>query len=368
MLLDLIVGARPNFIKIAPLTKAIDKAASQGADIAYRLIHTGQHYDTKMSKSFFAQLEIPEPDVNFGAGGGTQAAQTASIMLGYEKYLEEQKPDLTIVVGDVTSTMACTIVAKKAGVPVAHIEAGIRSGDMTMPEEINRILTDSITDYFFTTTPQAGKTLQTLGVSQEKIFFVGNIMIDTLRTQEPKLFAPSFWEEEDLHPGSYIVLTLHRPSNVDDATHLEALLKAIAESTKGSKKVIIPVHPRAASKIKEITTNNALYDHFIFIEPLSYQEFNYMVKHSVGVITDSGGITEETTVFGVPCITLRTSTERPETITIGTNELLGIDPAVVPPAIEKLLAGHWKKGGIPELWDGQTAGRIVEILLNMASH
>ena len=364
MLIDLIVGARPNFIKIAPVIAAIKDYQAKGADIGFRLVHTGQHYDTAMSGSFFTQLDIPEPDVNFGAGGGTQAQQTASIMEGYEAYLALKKPDLTIVVGDVTSTMACTIVAKKAGVKVAHIEAGIRSGDMLMPEEINRMVTDSITDYFFTTTPQAGELLETQGIPKERIFFVGNVMIDTLKKQEPLFTPPEFWETAGLSPKSYIVLTLHRPSNVDDVAHLEKLLTAIALEVR-DKKVILPVHPRAAAKIRKIMDGNAIFKAFYIVPAMDYRSFNYLVKNAFAVLTDSGGITEETTVMGIPCMTLRTSTERPETVTVGTNELIGIDPVAIPPAMKKLFSGEWKKGNIPELWDGKASQRIIKTVLDI---
>lgn len=364
MLIDLIVGARPNFIKIAPVIAAIKEHQKKGHKIAFRLVHTGQHYDTAMSGSFFSQLDIPEPHVNFGAGGGTQAQQTASIMEGYEAYLKTGKPDLTIVVGDVTSTMACTIVAKKAGVKVAHIEAGIRSGDMAMPEEINRMVTDSITDYFFTTTSKAGQFLETQGVPKGRIFFVGNVMIDTLRKQESLFTPPSFWVEAGLTARSYIVLTLHRPSNVDDVAHLEKLLTAIAGEVR-DKMVILPVHPRAAEKIQTIMKDNPVFNAFRVVPAMDYRAFNYLVKNAFAVLTDSGGITEETTVMGIPCMTLRDSTERPETVTVGTNELLGTNPDVIPPAMQKLFDGQWKKGSIPELWDGKTAQRIIKIVTDL---
>lgn len=363
MLIDLIVGARPNFIKIAPLIDAIKEAASQGNAIDFRLIHTGQHYDTNMSGSFFKQLDIPQPFKNLESGGGTQAEQTAAIMIGYETVLNESKPDITLVVGDVTSTMACAIVAKKAQVTVVHVEAGIRSGDLTMPEEINRIVTDSITDHFFTTTKQAGTNLEHYGIASENIFFVGNVMIDTLRKNEPNFTAPEFWKTLALKEKEYLVLTLHRPSNVDNEEHLKQLLQAIAEQTQGKKNVILPVHPRAAEKIRRITTGSALFDHLHLVDPMGYLQFNYLVKNSFAVITDSGGITEETTVLGIPCLTLRTSTERPETITIGTNELLGDQPEAIAPAMQQLFSGNWKKGDIPELWDGKAAERIIAILL-----
>ncbi|MEQ3657267.1 MAG: UDP-N-acetylglucosamine 2-epimerase (non-hydrolyzing) [Dokdonia sp.] len=361
MLIDLIVGARPNFMKIAPVIAAIRKEQEAGTAIDFRLVHTGQHYDTAMSGSFFEQLDIPAPDVNFDAGGGTQAQQTAAIMIGYETFLTTKKPDLTLVVGDVTSTMACTIVAKKAGVKVAHVEAGIRSNDHLMPEEINRMVTDSITDYFFTTTPEAGALLERQAVSQDNIFFVGNVMIDTLKKQEPFFSPPSFWEDQELSQGSYFVLTLHRPSNVDDLAHLKALLSSIAKSTR-DKKIVWPVHPRAASRIAQIVKDQSLYDRFVLVPPMDYRSFNYLVKHAFAVLTDSGGITEETTVMGVPCMTLRDSTERPETVSLGTNVLLGSQPEAIPPAMQELFDGHWKQGRIPALWDGAAATRIVKVL------
>ena len=361
MLIDLIVGARPNFMKIAPVIAAIRKEQEAGTAIDFRLVHTGQHYDTAMSGSFFEQLDIPAPDVNFEAGGGTQAQQTAAIMIGYETFLTTKKPDLTLVVGDVTSTMACTIVAKKAGVKVAHVEAGIRSNDHLMPEEINRMVTDSITDYFFTTTPEAGALLERQAVSQDNIFFVGNVMIDTLKKQEPFFSPPSFWEDQELSQGSYFVLTLHRPSNVDDLAHLKALLSSIAKSTR-DKKIVWPVHPRAASRIAQIVKDQSLYDRFVLVPPMDYRSFNYLVKHAFAVLTDSGGITEETTVMGVPCMTLRDSTERPETVTLGTNVLLGSQPKAIPPAMQQLFDGHWKQGRIPALWDGAAATRIVKVI------
>jgi len=358
MKIDLIAGARPNFMKIAPIIDAIHKAQENHQNIEYRLIHTGQHYDTNMSGSFFRELGIPSPHINLDAGGGTQAEQAAAIMLGYEKLLMEEKVDLCLVVGDVTSTMACAIVAQKMHVKVAHVEAGIRSGDWSMPEEINRMVTDSITNYFFTTTEIADGNLLKLGVEKERIFRVGNTMIDTLLKHRPRFKKPTVWDELGLEKNNYIVMTLHRPANVDEEAKLKELLCEIIDHSQNLP-LIFPVHPRTAKILKNL---GIVHERLHTIEPLSYLEFNYLVERSLAVITDSGGITEETTVMGIPCMTLRDNTERPETITMGTNELIGTDPKAVKPALEKLFSGQWKKGGIPDLWDGITSERIVKIL------
>ena len=356
--IDLIAGARPNFMKIAAIIDALNVARSQGSYLRYRLIHTGQHYDQAMSGGFFEQLGIPEPDINLGVGSGTQAEQTGAIMVGYEKVLMEKCSDLCLVVGDVTSTMACSIVARKLGVPLAHVEGGIRSGDWTMPEEINRIVTDSITNWFFTTSETANNNLRKSGVNSDRIFFVGNTMIDTLLKQIPHLHPPLFWDELGLQSGQYFVLTLHRPANVDSEQQLLALLRAITDGTDGLP-VVFPVHPRTAKKLQQLGFQ---IPGIRYVDPQGYLEFNYLVKHAKAVITDSGGITEETTVMGVPCLTLRDNTERPETVTIGTNELIGTDTAKLAPALASLMAGKWKKGGIPEMWDGKAAERIVSAL------
>ena len=363
MKIDLIAGARPNFMKIAPIIDAIRKAQKDGGDINFRLIHTGQHYDKNMSDSFFEQLGIPQPDVNLGAGGGTQAEQTAAIMIGYERLLINEKSDLCLVVGDVTSTMACSIVAQKLHVPVAHVEAGIRSNDWTMPEEINRLVTDSITNYFFTTTLEAGTNLIKSGVNQNKIFWVGNTMIDTLLKHRTRFQKPAIWDELKLSKNEYIVITLHRPGNVDEEGKLKLLIDEIIKHSKNIP-LIFPVHPRTA---KILQTLGIKHNRLHTVEPLGYLEFNYLVENAKVVITDSGGITEETTVMGIPCMTLRDNTERPETVTIGTNELIGTDPRGIKPAMETLFAGNWKKGTIPELWDGKTAERIVSVLLKLKS-
>jgi UDP-N-acetylglucosamine 2-epimerase (non-hydrolysing) len=361
MLIDLIAGARPNFMKIAPITHAIQLAQKQGKKIEFRLIHTGQHYDKNMSDSFFDQLNIPIPDVNLGAGGGTQAEQTAAIMIGYEKIILEKKPDLCLVVGDVTSTMACSITAQKLNVKVAHVEAGIRSGDWTMPEEINRMVTDSITNYFFTTTEIANNNLKKNGVSDDRIFWVGNTMIDTLLKHRKNFVKPKIWDEIGLMDKNYLVMTLHRPANVDKDDKLMNLINEIVKNSNGLP-LIFPVHPRTAKIIESLGIKHS---NLYIIEPQGYLEFNYLVERSKAVITDSGGITEETTVLGVPCITLRNNTERPETVTIGTNELIGTDPKAIEPALKKLFEGNWKKGSIPELWDGNTGSRIVNKLLEI---
>ena len=363
MLVDIIAGARPNFMKIAPIIEQIKIAQTNSKNIKYRLVHTGQHFDKNMSDSFFEQLRIPKPDVNLGAGGGTQAEQTASIMIGYEKLLMEKKSNLCLVVGDVTSTMACAIVAQKMHVKVAHVEAGIRSGDWSMPEEINRMVTDSITNYFFTTSEVANQNLRNNGVSNERIFFVGNTMIDTLLKNKPNFVKPSIWNEAKLEEKKYFVLTLHRPANVDQEIQLKDLLNQIVIHSKGLP-IIFPVHPRTAKILKSI---GIVAENLHLIEPLSYLEFNFLVEKSFAVITDSGGITEETTVLGIPCMTLRENTERPETITIGTNELLGVDSKAIAPAMSKLFSGKWKKGTIPEKWDGKTAERIVAVLAKMGN-
>ena len=362
MLIDLIAGARPNFMKIAPITHAIQLAQKQGKKIDFRLIHTGQHYDKNMSDSFFDQLNIPIPEVNLGAGGGTQAEQTAAIMIGYEKIIIEKKPDLCLVVGDVTSTMACAITAQKLNVKVAHVEAGIRSGDWTMPEEINRMVTDSITNYFFTTTEIANNNLRKNGISDDRIFWVGNTMIDTLLKHRKNFVKPKIWDEIGLMDKNYLVMTLHRPANVDKDEKLINLIYEIVKNSNGLP-LIFPVHPRTAKIIESLGIKHS---NLYLIEPQGYLEFNYLVERSKAVITDSGGITEETTVLGVPCITLRNNTERPETVTIGTNELIGTDPKAIGPALKKLFEGNWKKGSIPPFWDGKTAEKIVEILIKIS--
>lgn len=355
-LIDIIAGARPNFMKIAPIIRALELNARDSLD--YRLIHTGQHYDARMSGDFFSQLNIPAPNVNLEVGSGTQAEQTSGIMIRYEKLLAERPGDLCLVVGDVNSTMACSIAAKKAGLQVAHVEGGLRSGDWTMPEEVNRVVTDSIADLFFTTSHVANEHLRRSGVSDDRIFFVGNTMIDTLNANMTRIRPPAFWRELGLEPRNYFVVTLHRPSNVDEVGRLLETLTAIAAGVRGEL-VVFPVHPRTA---KTLLDAKAVPVNVKIVEPQPYLEFIYLIKNARAVVTDSGGITEETTVMGVPCMTLRDNTERPETVTVGTNELIGTNPAALKPALDRIFESRWKKGAIPDKWDGNAGERIVSVL------
>lgn len=363
MTITIVAGARPNFMKIAPIIKAIMKAKEEDKNINYRLVHTGQHYDKKMSGDFFEQLGIPDPHANLECGGGSQAEQTAAIMVKFEKELQENPPTVVLVVGDVTSTMACSITAKKLCIDVVHVEAGIRSGDMAMPEEINRIVTDSICDHFFTTSTIANQNLKSQQVDESRIHFVGNTMIDTLTQNLGRLRKPSFLEESNLEEQKYFLLTLHRPSNVDDPCKLGSILDAVLDAT-GEVPIVFPVHPRTRQILNNIKLNN---DRLVMIDPQGYLEFIYLVKHAKGIITDSGGITEEATVLNIPCLTLRNSTERPETVTMGTNELIGEDLPKLKTYLAKIIAGDWKKGSIPEFWDGRTSERIVSSLLSIYS-
>lgn len=361
MKITIIAGARPNFMKIAPIIHAIKKAKNKGYDIGYRLVHTGQHYDRNMSGSFFEELNIPDPDANLNCGGGTQAEQTASIMIAFEKELIDNPADLVLVVGDVTSTMACSIVAKKLHIKVAHVEAGIRSFDITMPEEINRMVTDAITDYFFTTSEIANKNLLKEGKKSNQIFFVGNVMIDTLLANKHRFFKPKVFEALNLEKKKYFVLTMHRPANVDEANILIALMDEIVNNVEGLP-IIFPIHPRTAKIFKEL---NIVADNLHIVNPMSYLEFNYMVQNAKAVITDSGGITEEASIMNVPCITLRDNTERPETITLGTNELVGTNPKAIKPTMQKLFNEEWKETQEIPKWDGQAAERIIEALFDI---
>lgn len=449
-------------MKIAPLIKAIkewneltnerltnERLTNKRNSIQYRLVHTGQHYDKNMSDTFFEELGIPAPDVNLGCGGGTQAEQTAAIMVAFEKELMAHPADIVMVVGDVTSTMACSIVAKKLNTKVCHVEAGIRSWDLTMPEEINRMVTDSLADYMFTTSdvanrnlvrqgavlmenknikntacaaidinkeeiknaesPVAERKLQALAPqpacmqasrqldnqvpaadpatqypqdslqkcapltkndknNSQKVWFVGNVMIDTLLANRARFRKPEVWDELGLKEQEFIVMTMHRPANVDEENHLRAMMEQIIDNVHGLP-VIFPIHPRTAKLLFGLEGERVRglegMPNLHIVEPMGYLEFNYLVERAKAVVTDSGGITEETTVMGVPCITLRDNTERPETCTVGTNELIGTDPAAIKPALDKLFAGEWKKGAIPELWDGHTAARIIEILADL---
>lgn len=355
MQLDLIAGTRPNFVKIAAIIHAIDNYEQ---NFTYRFIHTGQHYDDSLSGNIFKDLKLPAPHFNLEVGSGSQAEQTAAIISAYEKLLLKEKTDVCLVVGDVTSSMACAITAKKLGVKIAHVEAGLRSYDWTMPEEVNRVLIDSIADYFFTTTPEASKNLITSGKKKKNIFFVGNTMIDTLLRFQPKFKAPEIWRELNLKPQQYLLLTLHRPGNVDQEKQLENTINTVLENSRNMP-VMFPVHPRTATIIKNLSFKS---DNLFLINPLGYLEFNYLVKNAKAVLTDSGGITEETTVLDIPCLTLRDNTERPETINLGTNQIVGTKPEAIVKSLKLLFDGSWKKGSIPELWDGKTGERIVRVL------
>lgn len=361
MKITIVAGARPNFIKIAPIIKAIQNKENEGANISFRLVHTGQHYDKNLSDTFFEELNIPQPDSNLEVKSGSQSQQTAAIMIAFEQELIQNPCDLVLVVGDVNSTMACALVAKKMNLKVAHVEAGIRSGDMEMPEEINRIVTDSISDYFFTTSETASQNLLKYGADANQIHFVGNVMIDTLKQNLDRIQQPDFWEDYALETGNYIILTLHRPSNVDEEASLQKLLLGIDGLANG-KKIIFPVHPRTKAILEHANTD---FKNIIFVAPQGYLAFMYLIKNSFAVITDSGGISEETTVLNIPCFTMRTTTERPETQTIGTNTLVGISVENLQTEYGLFLQNGKRDSGIPALWDGKASQRIIDILLKL---
>jgi UDP-N-acetylglucosamine 2-epimerase (non-hydrolysing) len=355
-----IVGARPNLVKIAPLMREMKRHA----EIEPILVHTGQHYDEKLSDIFFRQMGIPEPDVNLDVGSGSHAWQTAEILKRIEPVLLDRKPDLVLVVGDVNSTIAVSLAGAKIGLPVAHVEAGLRSFDRTMPEEINRVLTDALADYLFVTEDDAIENLLREGRPRERIYFVGNVMIDALRQFLAIAQKSRIGEELGLRDGSayvpFAVLTLHRPSNVDSPEMLENLLDAIG-AVAAELPVIFPVHPRTQEKLK--SAGSKPRPGLRMIPPTGYLDFLCLLSHARLVLTDSGGIQEETTALGVPCLTLRENTERPVTVSHGTNEVVGTDPARIIAAARAILAGRAKTGRIPPLWDGRAAERIVEVLL-----
>ncbi|MBK7409703.1 MAG: UDP-N-acetylglucosamine 2-epimerase (non-hydrolyzing) [Saprospirales bacterium] len=355
-----IVGARPNFMKVAPLHRAFSSLEG----VVSRIIHTGQHYDAKMSDVFFNQLELPKPDHYLGIGGGTHTQQTARIMLQFEEVLNQEKPDLVLVVGDVNSTIACALVAAKMGIPVAHVEAGLRSGDRTMPEEINRILTDSISDYLFVTEHSGLVNLAKEGVADEKVHFVGNVMIDSLIYYREKARMLQNLDTLGLSKGDYVLMTMHRPSNVDQTEGLQSISRII-ESIVPYKKVVFPIHPRTAKNAAELGLLETwkTMPGLQLLEPQGYLEFLNLMQHAFLLVTDSGGIQEETTYLQVPCFTFRSSTERPVTVTMGTNRLFSdLDPRSIFTHFQKLLSGEEPEGAIPPFWDGRAAVRIAAIL------
>lgn len=359
-----VVGARPNFMKVAPLHRAIQNLPNWTS----KIVHTGQHFDAKMSDVFFTQLELPKPDFFLGIGGGTHSEVTAKIMLAFEPILLAEKPDLVIVVGDVTSTLACTLVAIKMGIQLAHVEAGLRSGDRTMPEEINRILTDSVANYLFVTEQSGIDHLKNEGVPDEKVFFSGNVMIDSLVRYQEKAKSSTILadlglqtSDSGLRTSDYIVMTMHRPANVDTELGLKSILRLIELSTSQTK-VVFPIHPRTRAHMEKYGLSEQLNNNpnLILTEPLGYLEFIQLMSHAQAILTDSGGIQEETTYLGIPCLTFRDSTERPITVTLGTNQLLAdLDPDKTYQALLNILQGNCKQGQIPPLWDGKAAERIA---------
>ena len=358
MRLTFVAGARPNFMKVAPLLMAARQARR-----SCRLVHTGQHYDEQMSERFFDELELPRPDTHLGVGSGTHAVQTAKVMAGFDDELERYPADAVVVVGDVNSTLACALVAAKRNVAVAHVEAGLRSGDRRMPEEINRVLTDHLADWLFTTERTAEENLVAEGIARSRIHFVGNVMIDTLRRHQQRALSRPVLTELGLMPGGYALCTLHRPSNVDTPAAAGNTIRALRE-VAARMMTVVPLHPRTSARLREFGLLNALAhdDRVVITEPQGYLDFLALMSQARLVFTDSGGIQEETTALGIPCLTFRENTERPITVTHGTNQLLGVDPVRTAEAVETILAGRGPDGRVPELWDGCAAERILEIL------
>ena len=358
-----ICGARPNFMKVAPLAQAF--GANGGIESS--IVHTGQHYDEKMSDLFFKQLAIPTPDVNLEVGSGTHAQQTAEVMKRFEPVVVERKPDFVLVVGDVNSTIACTLVAAKLGVRTVHVEAGLRSFDRTMPEEVNRILTDSISDLLMVSEPSGVANLAGEGVAPSRVHLVGNVMIDTLLKNKAQADASDIIEQLNIEARHYAVLTLHRPSNVDNAETMSRILDAL-ETIAQRIPIIFPVHPRTRLNLTKLGMQQRidLNPRLRLIEPLGYLQFLKLMSDSAMVLTDSGGMQEETTILQVPCLTLRDNTERPVTVEQGTNTLVGTDPGRIAEEAEKIFAGGGKSGVVPDLWDGSAAQRITEIISRCA--
>lgn len=350
-----VVGARPNFMKAAPVIDALNRS-NAGSQI---LLHTGQHYDENMSRIFFDELGLPTPDANLEVGSGSHAKQTAEIMIRIEQYLLEQHPDLVIVYGDINSTVAATLTCTKIGIPVAHVEAGLRSFDRTMPEEINRLVTDQIANYLFTPSPDGDEHLLNEGIAQEKIFLVGNVMIDTLVRLLPKAKERNVRATLQL-PEQYGLITLHRPSNVDDPDSLVDIMTTLNQ-IGDDLALVFPIHPRTRKRLADMDVKTP---NIQFLEPQGYLDFVALQSDATVVITDSGGIQEETTYMGVPCLTVRENTERPITITVGTNTLIGKDMDKLKQSVQAILTGQYKSGKNPELWDGQASNRIADIIVN----
>ncbi len=361
-----VVGARPNFMKIAPLHRAF----SQHPYIESKILHTGQHYDAKMSDIFFNQLELPKPDFYLGVGGGSHTFQKAHVMLKFEEVLKAENPDVVLVVGDVNATAACSIVAVKMGIKTVHVEAGLRSGDRKMPEEVNRVITDAICDDLFVTEQSGMINLAKEGVADEKVHFVGNVMIDSLAYYREKAQQIGIMDTLKVTPKEYILMTMHRPSNVDNKPSLEKILEIIEDATR-YKTVIFPIHPRTSNNIEKFGLKDRLYniENLSLLEPQGYLQFLCLMDNASLIITDSGGIQEETTYLQVPCMTFRDSTERPVSVDLGTNILMkDLDPVTVHRQMVKILNGEAKKGVIPPLWDGHAAERIAEILYRQYSN
>lgn len=356
MNLTVVAGARPNFMKVAPIMWE----ASRRPGVTARLVHTGQHYDEKMSKLFFDQLRIPKPDVDLEVGSGSHAVQTAEVMKRFEPVLLSQRPDAVVVVGDVNSTIACALTAVKLGIPVAHVEAGLRSYDRTMPEEINRVLTDSISRWLFVSEPSGMENLRKEGADPDNVFFVGNVMIDTLMACQDRFEQAVELSDFGVREREYAVLTLHRPANVDDPTTFANLLSAVREVQR-ELPVIFPVHPRTR---KALFNQSCELPNLKLVEPLGYLEFMKLISHAQLVMTDSGGIQEETTYLGVPCLTLRNNTERPITVEQGTNILVGLDPVRIVAAARTAIESDRKSYKIPNMWDGQSSNRILNVLMS----
>lgn len=354
-----VVGTRPNFIKVAPICRAFKKYSNR---VNHLLCHTGQHSDAVMSDVFFRDLGMPEPDFYLGINNGTHGEITGKIIIEFEKILMAEKPDLVIVVGDVNSTMACAVAAVKLGVKIVHVESGLRSNDRSMPEEINRILTDSIADYLFVTENSGIENLQREGIPAEKVFLAGNVMIDSLVYLKNKVAASTIHDKIGLSKNNYILVTFHRPSNVDTEENLLSLIRFLNDLS-AEKPVLFPIHPRTMKNIRRFSLQENIREGVMLVEPLGYLDFQCLIKHASVVVTDSGGIQEETTFLGVPCVTVRNNTERPITVDLGTNYLCGTDLTVVSAKVADILDGNIKPGKVPPLWDGKTAERIVDILI-----